>query len=408
MRTMHRVDGVVTFDNGNPVRPEFDGDVRDSQGLQWQIDKSGRGVLCFTWDDNYADWLTEVTPYTANQRHTFFIQTNQIDQPGHLTSEQILGLFNDGHEIGSHSVTHQMMASLTPAQRQPEWDDSKATLEAIVGAGNVTSFAYPSSSYTADINAEGLGRYQRLCRVDGTFMVPASGSVKPRIIGRRNWGATNTAEIKQWVRYAKNNDVIVVILNHDPGATNYPTLAETAEVLTLAHTLGVPCMRLDEVFPSIDTVPNSSFESGLDGWTVTATGAGAATTVTDTPDAGLHGTKSAKLTTSSNTDTVNIQTTVPVETGKGTWALQIRARVLISDPGTGGVTVEVEERSAVGGILATSVSSNITSTSWTKVSRTFVPNAATAFAHVRLKVSNCTAQAWFDHAAIAPTNDVYG
>lgn len=370
-----------------------------------------RGRLVFTWDDNFSDWMTEVAAVAAryNQRHTFFIQTNQIGQASRLSAADIAALHAAGHEIGSHGVTHANIPTLAVADRVTEYEQSKATLEAIVGAGQVTSFAWPfGADSSGALSPEIVGRYDRSFRVAGNYAIAGDGP-RPWRIGRLNWDNTNTSVIRGMVRFAQQNDVTIVILCHDPGAATYPTVSEVAEVLNLAGQLGVPCVTAAEAFPSWNTVPNISFEEGdLDGWTKTLTGAGTAAAVTDTPATGLPGTKSAKLVTTQLTDKAIISAPVVLHPTFGTWAIQCRARVNIANAGTGGVFAEVLEYHVGTGLLATSSSTAITSTSWTTVTKTFTANARTSFAVVQLRVENCVAEAWFDHVSVGSADHVSG
>lgn len=370
-----------------------------------------RGRLVFTWDDNFADWMTEVAPIAAryNQRHTFFIQTNQIAQPSGLSAADIAALSAAGHEIGSHGVTHANIPTLAVADRVIEYEQSKAALEAIVGAGKVTSFAWPfGADNSGGLSPEIVGRYDRSFRVAGNYVISGDGP-RPWRIGRLNWDNNNTHVLRGMVRFAQQNDVTVVVLCHDPGAPSYPTVSEVTEVLTLAGELGVPCITAAEAFPSWNALPNISFEDGsLDGWTKTLTGAGTATAVTDTPPAGLPGTKSAKLVTTQLTDKAIISAPVVLSPNFGTWAIQLRARVNITNAGTGGVFAEVLEYHVGTGLLATSTSTAITGTSWTTVTKTFTANARTSFAVVQLRVENCIAEAWFDHISVGSADHVSG
>ena len=78
----------------------------------------------------------------------------------------------DGHEIGSHSVTHKdevtgtdingNPGTITPAQQIAELRDSQATLQNILGTP-VTDFAYPFGSYNNVVSSI-AGTYYRSSR----------------------------------------------------------------------------------------------------------------------------------------------------------------------------------------------------------------------------------------------------
>lgn len=128
-----------------------------------------RGAVVFTWDDGYPSWDSHIYPLAQSlgQRHTFCVTTNRIDAGDfQVSTAKILKWFQAGHEIASHSKTHTNMAAASSATRTAEFDDSKAALEAIVGAGNVTTWAYPSGTSGGQRNdasdREAYGRYVRV------------------------------------------------------------------------------------------------------------------------------------------------------------------------------------------------------------------------------------------------------
>jgi peptidoglycan/xylan/chitin deacetylase (PgdA/CDA1 family) len=66
----------------------------------------------------------------------------RIGQKDHMTPAQLRTLSDRGAVIGSHSMSHRSMASLSSAELRTELADSKKILEDITGRP-VTSFAYP-------------------------------------------------------------------------------------------------------------------------------------------------------------------------------------------------------------------------------------------------------------------------
>ena len=60
----------------------------------------------------------------------------------HLSHTELIELHRQGHEIGSHTVTHPYLPVLTTAQVNLELGDSKSRLEDTVGQ-TVISFCYP-------------------------------------------------------------------------------------------------------------------------------------------------------------------------------------------------------------------------------------------------------------------------
>ena len=59
-----------------------------------------------------------------------------------VTWDQVRDLRASGHAIGSHSLSHRVLATLDPSEQESEIVESRRQLQAIVGHG-ITSFAYP-------------------------------------------------------------------------------------------------------------------------------------------------------------------------------------------------------------------------------------------------------------------------
>jgi peptidoglycan/xylan/chitin deacetylase (PgdA/CDA1 family) len=75
-----------------------------------------------------------------------------VARPSHrtLTPEELSQLAGDGLvDIGAHTMTHPVLATLEPADQRKEIRESKACLEAMLGRP-VASFAYPHGSTTPE------------------------------------------------------------------------------------------------------------------------------------------------------------------------------------------------------------------------------------------------------------------
>lgn len=95
----------------------------------------GKDVV-FTFDDGGESFISNAAPILEKNgfKGIFFISTKYIGTPGFLTVEQVKGLSERGHAVGSHSHTHpHNMAELTDEEIEQEWVESVKALEAILG-----------------------------------------------------------------------------------------------------------------------------------------------------------------------------------------------------------------------------------------------------------------------------------
>lgn len=142
-----------------------------------------------------ADTLAELRTWTAADAIAR-AAARDILTPVELTALAEGGLI----EIGSHTRTHPLLATLSPAMQEAEIRQSKATLEEILGQP-VTTFSYPHGSVTAVT--------QQLVQQSGYTLACASNN---GLIGRssnpyrlprfwpRNWdGDTFTRWLRRWL-----------------------------------------------------------------------------------------------------------------------------------------------------------------------------------------------------------------
>ena len=116
-----------------------------------RVDEIEKPVI-LTFDDGYADNYHELYPLLQKYqvKATIFVITGTIDyNPHNLTTDQIKELSDSGLvSIQSHTVTHPLLASLTPEEQQWELEASQLTLTRITGKIPYV-ICYPSGNYNS-------------------------------------------------------------------------------------------------------------------------------------------------------------------------------------------------------------------------------------------------------------------
>ncbi|WP_333878754.1 tandem-95 repeat protein [Methylobacter sp.] len=108
-------------------------------------------IVSLTFDDNWAESDAIQPLLNSGLKATFYLNSNRIrlsgpiDNTDYLTKGEIDTLFNNGYEIGGHTINHVDLATLTDAAALTAICDDLATLRGWYG-DNVYSFAYPYSS----------------------------------------------------------------------------------------------------------------------------------------------------------------------------------------------------------------------------------------------------------------------
>jgi len=107
--------------------------------------------LIITIDDGYKDaYLAYQFLQQRRLKAVFFVTTKYLGSPKHLSTAQLQEMSRNGMEIGSHSISHPDLTSLSPERRQKEIKESKQFLENLLGK-KIISFCYPAGRENADV-----------------------------------------------------------------------------------------------------------------------------------------------------------------------------------------------------------------------------------------------------------------
>lgn len=105
-------------------------------------------LISVTFDDGWESVYTDALPLLNKYgiRTTQYIIAGSLDDHQYMSVAQIKAMMQDGHEIGSHTVTHPDIAKLQAPQLADELVNSKNELERIFRVP-VIDFATPYGSY---------------------------------------------------------------------------------------------------------------------------------------------------------------------------------------------------------------------------------------------------------------------
>lgn len=180
-----------------------------------------RPIVSLTFDDSWEDNFSSALP-VLNQygfRSTQYYATANI-QSKPTEQFKIAEFVKSGHEIGSHSVTHSDLTTLSSTALTKELRDSKAYLETFAGAGNVKSFATPYGSYNAKVTTAILRYYQSNRNVDVGFNTQ-DGLVSSNVRVENVESTTTMSEYNSWINQAARDHTWLVLVYHrvanDPG-----------------------------------------------------------------------------------------------------------------------------------------------------------------------------------------------
>ncbi len=109
----------------------------------WQFPGGKTVAVVTSWDNSpQTDRILHRMLEQYGYKGTFYVCPEWIGTDGYLDEAALGRIAADGHEIGSHSLNHPHLETLSPAECRRQMVESKGQLEARFGTP-VTSFAYP-------------------------------------------------------------------------------------------------------------------------------------------------------------------------------------------------------------------------------------------------------------------------
>lgn len=103
-------------------------------------------VVSLTFDDGDADNYSVRSVLAANNLHaTFYVVSGFTNSNSYMSDNQLRDLYNDGNEIGGHTLDHINLETVHGEDLRREVCQDRSNLMAY--GFNVTSFAYPNGRY---------------------------------------------------------------------------------------------------------------------------------------------------------------------------------------------------------------------------------------------------------------------
>ena len=117
--------------------------------LEWGRPALPARPVLITFDDGYRDvlWNAEPILHRLHMPATAFVITDRVGRPGpsFLDWTELRDLEHEGFAIGSHTVHHLDLTTLSPAQAWLELSESRETLQKRLGVP-VDWFSYPAGA----------------------------------------------------------------------------------------------------------------------------------------------------------------------------------------------------------------------------------------------------------------------
>jgi hypothetical protein len=171
-------------------------------------------IISLTFDDGWESYYTNGLPILNKYgfKATDYIISGYLGDTGYVTSAQVKQLYATGHEIGSHTVDHQDLTTLTATKLDNELKNSQITLQNVIGAP-VTDFASPYGSYNQTVLNNVKKYYSSHRGVESGYNAKSNYDIYD--IKVQNMVSTTTlAQVQSWIQNAQATNTWLVLVYH--------------------------------------------------------------------------------------------------------------------------------------------------------------------------------------------------
>ena len=222
-----------------------------------------RGMVTITFDDAWEVNTETALPIMKQYgfKSTQFYMTESIIIPYYPNPFAFIKQFiDDGHEIGSHSITHPFLTTLSSAEVTNELKGSKDYLNSSLGylGVNVKHFSSPFGDYNAFVNNEIMKHYSSHCTVWEGYNTKDFLDLSQLKRMSVNY-STTPEKVKQWVEKARDDKSWLILLCHrvtdDPAwwANEYSNMsvANFTEHMKAIYDSGIAVKTISEALEEI-------------------------------------------------------------------------------------------------------------------------------------------------------------
>jgi peptidoglycan/xylan/chitin deacetylase (PgdA/CDA1 family) len=187
-----------------------------------------RGMVSLDFDDGWQSTFTNAIPIldAAGFKSTQYIITGYMQNaPGYVTKNQVLQMYNTGHDIEAHTQTHPDLTTLTQAQMTTEISGSRQDL---INIGiTPIALAFPYGTYNSavlqTVKNAGFTASRTALVQDGGYNYK---NQDPYLLKTQDVeSATTLADIRSWIDSASVNKTWLILVLHSVAGdgTQYDT-----------------------------------------------------------------------------------------------------------------------------------------------------------------------------------------
>jgi peptidoglycan/xylan/chitin deacetylase (PgdA/CDA1 family) len=172
-------------------------------------------LISLTFDDGWTSIYDNAFPLLEkyNFVSTQYIISSYLGQPDYMTTDQIKAIQSAGSEIGSHTVDHPDLTTLTASQLTNELSQSQKTLQATFGSSAALNIASPYGAYNQTVITAMQKYYQAHRSVDVGYNSKDDFNAFDILVQNITIDTT-PADVASWVAQAKATNTWLVLVYH--------------------------------------------------------------------------------------------------------------------------------------------------------------------------------------------------
>ena len=174
--------------------------------------------LSLTFDDGWEENVTTVLP----RLNAFGYKSTQYYATQHITETNdtsgLEAFAAAGHEIGSHTITHPNLGTISLASVIYELTESQRVLETALGS-SVPNFASPYGGYNTQVVSEIAKLYRSHRTVDEGYNSKDNFDIY-RLKVQNVLIGTSPAQVAEWVARAQQDKTWLILVYHKVGTTS--------------------------------------------------------------------------------------------------------------------------------------------------------------------------------------------
>jgi peptidoglycan/xylan/chitin deacetylase (PgdA/CDA1 family) len=175
-----------------------------------------QGLVTLTFDDSWEINASTALPIMQKYgvKSNQFYATTFMQNPSVPNSKTTMNKFvNAGHEMGSHSITHPDLTTLSASKLESELRDSQTYMRSYFPGHKINYFATPYGAYNANVKARIMNYYTVHRTVDTGYNSKDNFDVS-RLKVQNVLNTTTPAEVDGWVKKAKADKTWLVLVYH--------------------------------------------------------------------------------------------------------------------------------------------------------------------------------------------------